>query len=55
MKIEEEKALVVENLLSFRGNIQQNELNYELNKMGKFIAEQGMKKMDPVMSTTYSI
>lgn len=53
--IETGKGICVENVLSLRKKIRQEEMNIEMNKIGNFFKTNGIKKSGPVITTTYAV
>ncbi len=49
------KELHLSNVLSLRKKMKQAQINEELVKVGKFLADNGIKKDGPLVTTTYSV
>jgi effector-binding domain-containing protein len=55
MQIEKGKELRLENLLSLRKKLTQEEVNIELDKISKFLDEKGIKKNGSLVTATFGI
>lgn len=53
--IETAQELYLNNLLSFRKTLTQNEVQKEMNNIDSFIKEKGLTIVGPKISTTYSV
>lgn len=53
--IEQGKELRLENVLSLRKKIAQNEIINEMMKIGQFLKDNGLRKVGPVVTTTFAV
>ena len=53
--IEEHKEFIVNNLLSFRASLTQDEMQKEMQNLEKFINDNNLTIVGPKISTTYSV
>lgn len=55
MEIRENQEFIMENLLSFRGKVTQQQMQEEMTKIGQLMQRLGVKKDGPITTGTYSV
>lgn len=55
MKIEEGKELRMENVLSLRKKMTQQQMQEEMKKIGQMMSKMGIKKNNPLVTTTFAL
>ena len=53
--IEQGRELRIENVLSLRKKVLQNELNTEMAKIGNFLSDNSPKKVGPIVTATFAV
>ena len=53
--IEQGRELRIENVLSLRKKVVQNELNNEMAKIGIFLNDNSLKKVGPIVTATFAV
>ncbi|MBZ4647229.1 MAG: hypothetical protein PWR27_1951 [Petroclostridium sp.] len=53
--IERDKSLRLENVLSLRKKMTQQEVQQEMMKIGKFLQDNGIRKTGPVVTATFAV
>lgn len=55
MEIKENQELIMENVLSFRGKVTQQQMQEEMMKIGQELQKLGIQKNGPITTATYSV
>ena len=55
MEIEQNQQLIMENVLSFRGKVTQQQIQVEMIKIGEMMQKLGVKQGGPITTATYSV
>lgn len=55
MEIEQNQQLIMENVLSFRGKVTQQQIQEEMIKIGEMMQKLGVKQGGPITTATYSV
>ena len=53
--VKQGKELWLENVLSLRKKIVQNDINNEMIKIGKYLSDNGLRKTSPIVTATFEI
>ena len=53
--IELGRELRIENVLSLRKKVVQNELNTEMGKIVKFLSDNSLRKVGPIITATFAV
>lgn len=53
-KIESEQSVKFKNLISYRKEVEQSEINKELKRLGDYLKENNLIKVGPLISTTHA-
>ncbi|NLP47072.1 MAG: AraC family transcriptional regulator [Epulopiscium sp.] len=55
MRVRENQELIMENVLSFRGKMTQQQMQEEMVEIGQVLQDLGVQKNGPVMTATYAV